>query len=90
VTAKTILEELEQLALSIAEQSGTDLHNTPESVSDSLLNRGMDSLDFIDFLLAIEGKYGFRVSEEDIKQHELISTPKMAEFLQHVITRASA
>ncbi len=81
MSVESILEDLENLVDSIAAQSQTELARDPDRVGDSLLKRGLDSLDFIDYLLAIETKYGFRVVEDDIEEHELTSTSNMSMFL---------
>jgi acyl carrier protein len=88
VNTDAILKVLEDIAASITVQSGTDLRQGLEAAAESLLDRGMDSLDFIDYLLAIEGKFGYRVSEEDIKANGLTSTAKMAGFLDQIASKA--
>ena len=84
---QSIIDELEAIATSITGQSGTPFRTGPDIVGESLLVRGMDSLDFIDYLLTIEGRFGYRVSEGDIKANGLTSTAKMAGFLDPIVRK---
>lgn len=80
MSVQSIIEDLENIAASIVARSQMDFRKDPDSVGGNLMERGLDSLDFIDYLMAIEDKYG-RVSEEDIEMHDLRSTANMAQFL---------
>lgn len=86
---RSILEELEEIAASVAAQNRSEFQKDPAQVHESLLARGLDSLDFVDYLLAIEGRFGLTVSEEDIESHGLASTLRMAEFLERKLNRSS-
>lgn len=90
MNAETILKELEGIAASITAQSGTSLRQGSETADESLMARGMDSLDYIDYLLAIEGKFGYRVSEQDIKEHDLARTASLASFLVRIVGEKKA
>lgn len=81
MNVQSITEDLENIAVSIAERSQIEFRSDRESFGGDLLERGFDSLDFVDYLLAIEEKYGCRVSEEDLEMNSLGSTTNMAKFL---------
>ncbi len=90
MTVETILYELENIAASIAEQSQSLFQKERGEAAESLLERGLDSLDFVDYLLAIESKYGFRVAEKDIGDHHLVSTANMAAYLYSRLSKNRA
>ena len=78
---QSVLEQLERLAVSILERSQATLRSGPDDIGGNVLQRGMDSLDFVDYLMAVEQEHGFRVSDEEIEAHDLLRTDKMASFL---------
>ena len=80
MSIQLIIEGLENIAASIAEKAELEFQKDPESIGGDLLERGFDSLDFIDYLMEIEEKYG-SVSDEDLETYILRSTESMAKFL---------
>jgi len=81
MSVQTILQDLEKIAAAVAGDAQADLRTEPDAVGGNLIERGLDSLDFVDYLLAIEAKYGIRVTDEDIGEYELVSTANIAQYL---------
>ncbi len=90
MTNQTVVEELEGLAAAIAEKSQVDFKKDGGVVGGNIIERGLDSLDLVDYLLAIEEKYGCRVSEDQIQAGKLLSTSNMAQFLEKRLRSGSS
>ena len=81
-----VLKQLESIATEIAQNGQVDFDSS--GVGGNILERGLDSLDLVDYLLGIEEKFGIRVSEQDLKDGKLFSTQAMAAFLVQRMERS--
>jgi len=90
MTVQLILEELENIAASVVGQSQTEFQKDRDSIGGSVIDRGLDSLDFVTYLMAVQEKYGFHVSDEDVEAQDLTMTSSMAEFIHKRLNTVSA
>lgn len=45
------------------------------------LEAGLDSLDFMNLLFAAEERFGIKIADEDIEEHQLTRMDKLTEYL---------
>ena len=57
MNVQSITEDLENIAVSIAERSQIEFRSDRESFGGDLLERGFDSLDFVELIMSLEEEF---------------------------------
>jgi len=70
--------------ISIVKQNQMKINADNLDESSPLSEQGVDSLDMISILFAIEEKYGVKISEEDITAGKLASLNAIVEYVNQV------
>lgn len=78
--AARILNDLAKMIKEMKPETDTDAARDLGGVH-VVEDLGFDSLDFINLLFQVEEKYGFKIPEPDIDQHQLFKLGKLAGYV---------